>query len=326
MKKVLLKILLINLILIPFKVNASTLNINLSCPPTAYPSETISCKITYTNELTLNALIIKYSLDEYFSYQDLNLNTTWNSYYQDKTGFVIGSTTIENNDVATLKLKISNKIKTNQDYQIELQDIDASDQNFNSITIPNVSTTIKVISKESKDENNNSNKDDQSKKNNEENNDNTNNKDDKKNLDTQNDDSTEEAIILSNDSKLKSIKLSYGNINLKKDIFEYKLIIPNNINNISIEAEPNSFKAKVTINKPTELEVGLNKITITVEAEDKTSSTYIILITREDLEEEPYTDLTKSSNLFQNINCLTYTVALIFIILALFIIKKIRKK
>lgn len=300
MKQISIKILFILLIISPFKVKASTLDLKMSCPKTAYQEDTIECQITYTNEISLNAIIVKYKLPQEIKYQELKVNTNWNSYYKDKNGFVLGSTTNTNNNIATLKLKISPTAQVNKEYKLELTDIDASDTNFNSISKENFMTTIKIIKKENDNQT-------------------SDNNDIQSSNSSLNKDTKEE---LNNDSKLKSIKLSYGTINFSKDIFEYKIAVPNNVTNINIEAIPNFEKANVTIDKPNELIVGINLVTITVEAEDKTISKYIIIIDREKKLTE--SDIIEESvnSILPNLNYLIYIIIFILIILSFIIIKR----
>lgn len=312
MKQKSIKILLMLLILIPFKVKASTLDIKLSCPKTAYQEETINCQITYTNELLLNAIIVKYNLPQEIEYQTLLPNTNWIIYYKSKKGFVLGSTSNNNTVIATLSLKISNNAQVNKEYQIELTDIDVSDTEFNSLSLDNAKTIIKIISKETTTDINNNQTD-------------TNNNQIYPNTNQENNNTNTE-LKLNNDSKLKSLILSYGTINFKPYIFEYKITVPNNVTTINIDAIPNSAKSTITIDKPTKLIVGTNKITITVEAEDKTTSKYIIIINRE--KELTNNDIIEDNgnSISPKINNLIYIIIIILIIIITMIINKILKR
>ena len=307
MKQISIKILFILLMILPFEVKASTLNLKLSCPQTAYLGDTIDCQIVYTNEISLNAIIVKYKLPQDIKYQNLVINKNWNNYYKDKNGFVLGSSTTVNNDIATLKLEISSTAQINKEYQIGLANIDASDINFNSISSENIISTIKIVQKETSKNS-------------------TNNNNQTPNNDQITDNNQKEELELNNDSKLKSIKLSYGNINFNSDVFEYIITVPNNVNNINIEATPSSPKAIVTIEKPNKLKIGTNKIIITVEAEDKTISKYIILINKEEEYKETSISQDNGNSALPNIKNIVYLLILVLIILISIIINKIIKK
>ena len=90
----------------------------------------------------------------------------------------------------------------------------------------------------------------------------------------------------SSNNYLKDIKLSYGNITLENNKFEYDLNIPYDIDSIDVNAITEDSNAKVEISGNNDLKVGLNQIKILVTAEDNTTKTYIINVTRK---EEGYT-------------------------------------
>ena len=90
----------------------------------------------------------------------------------------------------------------------------------------------------------------------------------------------------SSNNYLKDIKLSYGNITLENDKFEYDINIPYDIDSIDVNAITEDSNAKVEISGNNDLKVGLNQIKILVTAEDNTTKTYIINVTRK---EEGYT-------------------------------------
>ena len=90
----------------------------------------------------------------------------------------------------------------------------------------------------------------------------------------------------SSNNYLKDIKLSYGNITLENNKFEYDLNIPYDIDSVDVNAITEDSNAKVEISGNNDLKVGLNQIKILVTAEDNTTKTYIINVTRK---EEGYT-------------------------------------
>ena len=89
-------------------------------------------------------------------------------------------------------------------------------------------------------------------------------------------------IKKSSDISLKSLFLSQGKIDFQKDKFLYDISVNYDIQNIEIEAIPNSDKAKVEIEKPEQLVVGENTVKINVTAEDGTVGTYVIVVNRKE--------------------------------------------
>lgn len=81
------------------------------------------------------------------------------------------------------------------------------------------------------------------------------------------------------DTLLKSLKLDKGNILFDKNTFEYNLTVEYNVNDLIIEAIPNSPDATVQIEKE-DLVVGENTIKVIV-TNDKATSEYILSVTRE---------------------------------------------
>ena len=83
---------------------------------------------------------------------------------------------------------------------------------------------------------------------------------------------------------LKSLKLSSGNINFNSSINDYNITVKNEIEKITITSELADSKAKYKEdyrNKTIELNEGMNKVSITVIAEDNQENTYNLNITRE---------------------------------------------
>ena len=89
----------------------------------------------------------------------------------------------------------------------------------------------------------------------------------------------------SSDSTLKEIKLSEGKIDFKTDVLEYKINVEYDVNTFKIDALPTDGKSKVNITGDEKLKVGENTFTITVEAENGKTTTYIVKVT---IKEEGY--------------------------------------
>ena len=89
--------------------------------------------------------------------------------------------------------------------------------------------------------------------------------------------STTTTEIIKKDTRLKSLTLSNGSLIFNSDIYNYDLIINEDINNINVTAIPIDETSTVTVNNNTNLENG-SIITILVKGTDGNSSEYKINI------------------------------------------------
>ena len=98
----------------------------------------------------------------------------------------------------------------------------------------------------------------------------------------QNKETTTKEEELSNDSLLATLAVAEGVLSpeFNKDIKEYTLSVPNEITTVNIAATTSDKKAGYTVSGNTELKEGENIVTITVKAEDGSSTDYIIKVTR----------------------------------------------
>ena len=100
--------------------------------------------------------------------------------------------------------------------------------------------------------------------------------------------STSTTTKKSNNSNLKSLTIEGIDLEFAKDNYFYTLNVPYETSSITISGKTDSSKAKVDGLKDYELNVGENIITIKVTAEDKSESSYILNITRdEEVEDTP---------------------------------------
>ena len=86
----------------------------------------------------------------------------------------------------------------------------------------------------------------------------------------------------SNDTTLKTLTIDRINFDFKPSTYEYKLNASSDISKIKIKAVPNSDKASLEFKEEHELNIGENTIEIKVTAEDGTSKTYKLVITKEE--------------------------------------------
>lgn len=89
-------------------------------------------------------------------------------------------------------------------------------------------------------------------------------------------------------SFLKTLVVEGVSFDFQKEVFTYILTVPYETEKIILNAEPEKKTSKVEVEKEYPLVVGENAISIKVTAEDKSSSTYVLYVTREEekIEEE----------------------------------------
>jgi azurin len=87
---------------------------------------------------------------------------------------------------------------------------------------------------------------------------------------------------LSSNANLKSLSLDVEGIspNFNKNITQYNLIVSNTVQNIDVLATPEDPKATVTVTGNTNLNTGINKINITVTAQNGNKKVYTIHVTK----------------------------------------------
>lgn len=91
-----------------------------------------------------------------------------------------------------------------------------------------------------------------------------------------------EEKVKSKNSALSALSIEEGTISpeFSKDVKEYALTVPNEITTVNITATPEDGKATVEVEGNTELKEGENTVTVKVTAEDKSTTNYIIKVTR----------------------------------------------
>ena len=99
-------------------------------------------------------------------------------------------------------------------------------------------------------------------------------------------------------TNLKELTISSGNLVFSKDILNYNVVVANDVNEVTIAAKAAHDKAKVSGIGKYELKDGENKIEVKVTAEDGSTKTYIINVTKDTLvpTEEPKEVVTPPTN------------------------------
>ena len=86
--------------------------------------------------------------------------------------------------------------------------------------------------------------------------------------------------VKSNNNYLKTLNLSTGKIKFNKNIFNYEVVVPYNIDKIKFEAKTEDDKATYYIEGNEKLIFGKNKYIIVVIAEDDSTKEYTIVVER----------------------------------------------
>ncbi len=142
-------------------------------------------------------------------------------------------------------------------------------------------------------------------------------------------------IQKSNNSSLKSLTIEGVNFEFSKDNYFYTLKVPYETDKVNIKGEAESNKAKIEGLKNYDLKVGENIIILKVTAEDKSESSYILNITREEeVIEKESTKEDKKENVIKenksikwsNYYLIPILVLVILLVSTVIIIIKRRKK
>lgn len=296
----------------------NVLALTMICPEIASPGEVIKF---YIEEDKYNGIKSKLKLESGFKYQDITLNNPWKSYYEGYDGFVVGNVSNQDKMFMDIELKIDIDKEVNKDYLIELNEVVASDSEYKSINLDNLSCKVKLVS----DINTLDNieiddiklnpkfsKNIYSYK--------VTTKKDKVNIKAILSDKssklegdigekklnlgvntftikvtsvrgntkeykiyiTREFDKKSSDVTLKNLSLSSGKIDFDKNKFLYNIDVNNEVDNIEVQAIPNDNKSKVEIEKQDKLLIGENIINIKVIAEDGSIGIYSIIVNRKD--------------------------------------------
>ena len=111
--------------------------------------------------------------------------------------------------------------------------------------------------------------------------------------------------LKSADSSLKSLTIDHGTLTpiFNQNTRTYTATVDANITNINVEAIPNSLYGNIkSITGNTNLDFGMNQIEVIVEAEDKTTSSYIINVTRKEYDIATLDDIKIDGVSIKNFN------------------------
>ncbi|MBR5227242.1 MAG: cadherin-like beta sandwich domain-containing protein [Clostridia bacterium] len=102
------------------------------------------------------------------------------------------------------------------------------------------------------------------------------------------------AVTKSSDATLKTLKVDHEGLtpSFNKNTFMYTLSVGSDVNSIKVTASPNHSKATYSVSGNTNFENGDNTVTITVKAENGTTKTYKIIVTKAENPEKANAYLT----------------------------------
>lgn len=129
MKKLLYLFFIFIFILIPRNVFADTYSLSLSCPNVVSPSQNITCSVNISTDFNINKVSGSYSFTN-------GIISSTNSLYVDNVSIDSSST------ISTINLTIPASAKSNDKYTISINNIIAND----TVSTSNVSQTIRVVS------------------------------------------------------------------------------------------------------------------------------------------------------------------------------------
>ena len=88
------------------------------------------------------------------------------------------------------------------------------------------------------------------------------------------------------DVSLTDLEVNDYNIKFNKDTFKYEVTVNGDVNDLNISAIPTSKDSKIEIDKPSNLKVGENIITITVTGKDGNKCKYVVIANKKKLSDD----------------------------------------
>lgn len=149
MKKYLKYILFIALIIIPFKVNASSLSVTLNCPAGGAAGQTISCSVTTSNSGDINSVMISYSFSSGVSLSSFTPAGSFGLYNPKPTGVQLGQpggALPASGTLGTLAVTLPATAQPGQGYTIGLNPISGSNTAYEDVSAPATSRTVTIYS------------------------------------------------------------------------------------------------------------------------------------------------------------------------------------
>lgn len=142
-------------LLLPLKINAANLSLKVACPSEAYAGSTVSCTISANTDGEINGVSGNYQLSEGLKYSSFAISktTSFNVSQTTEKGFVLGNTSGFAKTIVLGKLNviIPKNASLNTVYTVSVNNISASDMNYNDISVSTAKDTIKVVARKESD-------------------------------------------------------------------------------------------------------------------------------------------------------------------------------
>lgn len=317
MRKFLGYVILLFVIFIPVVSKAANVSVGLECPSAAAAGSTISCSIKMNSDVMVNGVVANYVFSG-ASYVSFTPQSGFVSNYSSASGFNIG---LNSGKTGAYTIGIL-KVKVNGSATITIKNLDVSDTNYNSYSPINKSVNVRLTStnnnlggltlvggtlspafnanttKYTSTINASSVTINAIKGDSYQSISGVGKKTLKYGSNTFNVVVKSEAgtsktytIVITrpdsrkNDNYLKSLSVDKGTIAFKKDTLTYSLKVGNDVSSIKVNAEVNDNTAKFVSGfgpRTVNLKYGVNNILVKVQAENESTRTYTIKITRED--------------------------------------------
>lgn len=260
-------VLFLVLMLFPIKLYAISGNVSLTCPKELEINKVYTCTLKGFSSEEVAALSLKIASSSNILISNVKTSNTWQG--NGDNGNVILYT--DNNkkgnfDIATFNIKLLNS----EPSSVNINNVKFTDASFvqgsvsgttMNFVVKKVTTTTKQTTTTSKTTNKT-----------------TYTTASKTNVNTSTKKETENKK--ESNTLLKSLNISNVSIDFNKNKTNYNLKVSNDINEVNIEAIPESDKSKVIYTKNVKLNIGENKIIIKVIAEDGTIKEYNIIINK----------------------------------------------
>ena len=222
----------------------------------------IKIKIIYDNNiLSCYGGAFYAKIKNIFAYPDVGHCSEYlimgHDYYYEGDGYL----TVDNSkNLYAINFRPKENIPKTGTTTVKFEVVSAKDLNGNDVSIATVSHTINLQHPDDKPKQDN----------------NTSNG-------TNNNSKSTKETKKSNNAFLKTIDIGNNNLNTNfdKNLFEYSVVVPFEVDELNINFETENNKATTDVNGNKDLVVGENIVTILVKAEDGTKKEYKILVTKE---------------------------------------------
>lgn len=137
-----------------YSIETDNPKLELTCPETAIPGDTIACVVQLTNNnSTILSVNANYNLNNIITYNNFDANDTCDSnncfmkFANTENGFSVinkAGTTTNNSIVGSIALNVSDDAQKNTTYKVGLTNIELCDDQYEMINLDNVEVEIRI--------------------------------------------------------------------------------------------------------------------------------------------------------------------------------------